>query len=142
MYTGSSFSGNCEHMAKTHAHHSKKPSKLSGARLKALPPTLRERARYVRFEIISEAPLHGNAAKDLVHEIQALLGVAHSAEAGLIPLDYNENVQRGVLRTTSKGLLHVKACFAMIFRIQGIPSIVRSLKTSGMLHNVQSNVQS
>ena len=108
-------------------------------RLKALPPTLREKARYVAFEILSQSPLQGNASKDLVAGINSSLGVRHAAEAGVMTLRYDERTQNGILRTNSKGLQDVKAAFAMTYSLQGTPCIVRSIKTSGTLNKVKNN---
>jgi ribonuclease P/MRP protein subunit POP5 len=112
------------------------------AKLKALLPTLREKKRYVVFEVIAK-----NKAKDFAivskavwQEMLGLHGTKGTAEAGLLilPEKYNSETQRGIARINHKWTDSLKASFALIQSIDSTPAIVRSVLVSGSLKKAAS----
>ncbi len=104
---------------------------------KPLLPSLREKKRYLAFEIISEEKLSRYAVfKTLKQKISQVLGVFESANAGIMFLHdkYNPEKQKGILKVNYKYLDKVKASFCFVNKIENKNVIVRSLGASGMLN--------
>ena len=100
--------------------------------IKALQPSLREKKRYVAFEIMSASPARfGDAQRAILQSLHSLFGVAGASKFGVQFIDVWKN-QRGVIRIGHRFVDHLKAgfCFA---RIQGKEVICRSLGVSGMV---------
>lgn len=122
------------------------------AKLKPLLPSLKEKKRYVSFEIIANNPLFTNNTQInniVIKAIQPFLGSLTMAKAGIVGVDQKTKVKNGTNDTldipTKKrlhtGLLRVnhnyvnelKTAFTMIDTINDKPVMVRSLKVSGVL---------
>ena len=107
-------------------------------KIKPLSPSLRERKRYLAFEVISEAPVGDSKAVYGAINQKALefLGTLGCAEAGMIMLTdkYNEERQRGLIRVSHKSLDKLRASLAFVDTINGKKTIVRSVGASGILN--------
>jgi ribonuclease P/MRP protein subunit POP5 len=103
----------------------------------ALLPTLREKKRYIAFEVISERRLSDpTAVSDAVHQaVQRYLGQKGSAEAGITVVKdrYDNERQRGIIRVGHKMVTPVIASLTFITRIQDTQVIVKTIGTSGIL---------
>ncbi len=88
--------------------------------MKRLPPTLREKRRYIAFRVDSEDPISKEEIGRVIW-VQALsiLGEVQASALGLRALDYEENVQEGFLVCNNEGLWKVKAVLALIGEING-----------------------
>src|SRR3989344_2213249 len=87
--------------------------------MKPLLPSMRERQRYLVYEVLSESPLQGRVIQEALLEGLQLLD-----QAG----------QRGILRTNSKEISNVKAGLSLVKHINQQKVAVRTLGVSG-LHN-------
>lgn len=109
-------------------------------KIKPLMPALRERKRYLAFEVISETPITNyKAVENAIHNKSLdFLGELGCAEAGIILLKekYNQPKQRGVIRVNNKSLNKLRATLALIEQIEDTNVIVQSLGTSGVLNKV------
>lgn len=104
---------------------------------KALLPSLREKKRYLAFEVISELDLGFKDIKDsIISGLKELFGLDGLAKAGLNFVEYKEN--KGIIRTSTKGLDMLKASFCFVRKINKHDVVLRSLGVSGMLKKVRS----
>ncbi len=104
---------------------------------KALLPTLREKKRYLVFEVISEANLAFKDIKDsITSSFKDLFGLDGLSKAGLEFIDYNQN--KGIIRVTTKSLDMLKASFCFVRKINKEDAILRSLGVSGILKKSRS----
>jgi ribonuclease P/MRP protein subunit POP5 len=98
--------------------------------LKILPPSLRERKRYLAIEIITERDV---SREELLREIFAatgsLFGDIGSSECGLRLLDFEK--QKGILRCSHMMAERSRAALATITSIGGQRAIVHVLGISG-----------
>ncbi len=105
--------------------------------LKALRPSLREKKRYVTFEMITQTPVGlssvATAIEDSFHDLYGTIGLA-SAGLLIIKEKYNSARQRGVVRVTHTSVQPLMASFAWLNSCNGAPAIVHSLSCSGMLN--------
>jgi len=111
-------------------------------KLKPLSPTLRERKRYMIYEVLSEKPIAiARKVSDAIEvSLQSLVGSIGSAKAGLIFLNdkYDAKTQRGVVRVTHTSIDPLAASLTFIQEIDHQPVIVRTLGVSGMLNKAIS----
>ncbi len=111
-------------------------------RLKPLLPSLREKKRYVAYEILSSHQFDGRQANQAIKDAaQTFLGTLGMAKAGIITLDdeFNPAKQRGMARVNHKKTDEFKASLVMIKQIDGKDVIVRSVGASGMLRKTKEN---
>ena len=101
-------------------------------RVNLLKPSMREKKRYLAYEITSEKPLGLDADKNLVSAINQTLGLFGAAKAGVMRVKYDSAAQRGVLKVERSHVDQVRASFVMIKSLAGSAAGVRTLKVSGM----------
>ena len=104
--------------------------------MKPLLPTLREKKRYLVFEVISEKQMPWPAVRKSVDRaILRHIGELGYAKAGVQLLDkrWNTPLSRGMLRTTHTSLDVVRSSLAFVRDIDGTPVVVRSVGASGIL---------
>lgn len=108
-------------------------------KLKINMPTLREKERYIAFEIISEEQISfsdlesaiWNTAQDFFGE----LGTAHTS-LWLIRNLYNENSQIGVIRCNNFSVDKVLTSLGLITRLGDIRVIFKINKVSGTIRGL------
>lgn len=105
-------------------------------KIKRFLPTLREKKRYLVFEVISK-----NNPKDIVRRLTdsfiAFVGTLGQASAGLQVLTYDDKTQKGIIRVNNKYLDHLRASLALT-EIEN--TIVKSNFASGVLNKAQKMV--
>ncbi len=111
------------------------------AKLKPLLPTLKEKKRYLAFEIVSKSKIKAfsSVSKALWGAFLSLFGTRGAAEAGLWVFSekYNSNSQRGLLKVSHRSLDSSRASLAMVTEIESQPVVVRSLGASGILKKAE-----
>ncbi len=102
--------------------------------MKALKPSLREKKRYLVYDVYPKQGLVDKSVEAVKHlivqELKRTLGVWHSAQAGIIHLDFSKKLGRGILRVSLKSLNIVRASFA-ITEFEGLKATV--IGVSGIL---------
>ncbi|MFH0978395.1 MAG: Rpp14/Pop5 family protein [Candidatus Woesearchaeota archaeon] len=110
-------------------------------KIKPILPSLRERKRYLAFEIISEDKAHDFSAvsKALWQAFYKCLGEFECSRAGIqiVAEKYNANLQRGLLRVNNRYVNHIKSALIFIDHVSGTNAIVRSVGVSGMISKAQ-----
>ena len=114
---------------------------MSHTTLKQLPPTSREKKRYLVFEVLAKnrvLPL-SKAAKAIALAYASLHGERGAANSGLLYLAKrsNEDNQRGLLRVNRKHVTDLKAAMTLVKDIDGHETAVRSIGVSGMLKKAE-----
>ena len=109
------------------------------ARIKAVLPSLREKKRYLAFEVISKAKVSFSEASEAVlNEMLLLNGQLGTAQAGIFVPEFNAETQKGIIRVNHKCTDSLKSALAMIKEVNSRPVIVRSLKASGAINKLQT----
>jgi len=110
-------------------------------KLKPLLPSLKEKKRYLAYEVISK-----HSFSDAVHVNKAILDAAEDflgslgmAKAGILTLNdqWNLKMQRGVMRVNNKHVDDLKSSFIFVKNIDGKEVIVNSVGVSGILRKTQ-----
>lgn len=110
-------------------------------KLKAMMPSMRERKRYVAFQIISKEPIRPfKAVSDAIWQAcLRFLGELGAAKAGIWILadKFSEENQKGLIRVNHKYVNELKGALALIKSVNGIDAIVRSTGTSGIMKKAE-----
>ena len=105
-------------------------------------PSLREKKRYLAFEIISERQISeflpvSEAICDALYEFLGTLGYAHSG-ALLLEEAWQPATQNCVIKVNNKYVEKLKTCLALVEGIGQQNVIVKSVKVSGNLKKAKS----
>ncbi len=104
---------------------------------KPLKPSLREKKRYLRFQVKAARKFSFEAVSTSVEaELQSLIGKLGAAKAGLTPVanKWNHSSQEGIFRVNRGYLDHLRATFSLMNSINNTQIIIRSVKASGMIN--------
>ncbi len=104
--------------------------------MKPLLPTLKEKKRYVVYELLSDQPVDGGERAVLGH-LQTTLGLFDGAKAGILPVKYDAKLQTGVLRVSNAAADKVKAALLLLTAINGVKVIPRVRGVSGILKKTE-----
>lgn len=104
-----------------------------------LLPSLREKKRYLAFEVISKSSIPQQAASETIQQsVLSFGGELGAATAGLYVLPKLFQKQKGILKTSHTTLDLVRASLCDIKQIGSEPVIVRSIGVSGSLKKVKN----
>ncbi len=111
-------------------------------KIKAILPSLKEKKRYLVFEISSKTKIKNfKALSGLIWQnSQNFLGDLGLAEAGMwiLPDKWSEKAQRGMIRVNNKHVNKLKTSLALVDSFQGEEVVIRSLGVSGILKKAEA----
>lgn len=108
--------------------------------LKILLPTLREKDRYIAFQIISEEPVTCSDVEAAIwNTMLDFFGEYGTSWTSmwLIKNLYDEQKQFGVIRCNNKSVATVSTALGLISRLGDIRVIVKILKVSGTIKGLR-----
>ena len=106
------------------------------ARPAMLPPTLRPRARYLAYEVISDSKVEfADVINAMWFSVISLLGELGMAETNMriIKDSWNASKQLGLIRVSHTSVEPVRSALALANRIGETPVIIRVLGVSGTI---------
>jgi len=110
---------------------------MAKTKLQPILPSLRERKRYLAFEIISKDKItdFSKIEEAISSASLQLFGEIGTSKAGIIFLKdkYNENLQKGLIRINNKEVNNIRSALTLIKEINHKEVIVKSLGVSGIL---------
>lgn len=113
-------------------------------KLKILPPHLRNKKRYLAFEVISEKPLNREEVISLIWGAAgALYGSCGVSRFDLWvvkiwPCKSNQNQVKGILRCSREEVSAVRSIFPLINRFKGKRVVFHTLGISGTIKSAKS----
>jgi ribonuclease P/MRP protein subunit POP5 len=105
--------------------------------MKPLLPTLKERQRYIAYEVITTHPMQQDISDQLLQRLAQTLGVFGMADAGVLSISYEQQTQTGILRVNHNQVVRVRAALLLATHIGRTQVIIRTLGVSGMLNKVK-----
>ncbi|MBS3126325.1 hypothetical protein J4453_02690 [Candidatus Woesearchaeota archaeon] len=106
-------------------------------RLKPVLPSLREKKRFMAFEVISDSKIESPrvVSESIKSASLRFLGELGTSRMGIRVLEdqYNPQTQRGIVRINHKHADHMRAVLALIQQISSTKVLVRSIGVSGIL---------
>jgi ribonuclease P/MRP protein subunit POP5 len=101
-------------------------------KLKGLKPSLREKKRYIVYQVISEEDIKMHPFQDaLIKEINLMLGIF--IQGGLLPIKYDNKSKKGIIRVNHTIVDKVRTCFVLIKSIDNISVSINTIGVSGIL---------
>lgn len=114
---------------------------MAKAKTKPLLPTLREKKRYLAYEVISAHKFNDafEVSKAIMDAAKDFLGNAGMARAGVIAMDdqFNQKLQKGIIRVNNRHLDNLRASLLFVEEINGEGAIIKSVGASGVLKKSQ-----
>ena len=101
-----------------------------------LLPSLKEKRRYVVFEVLSDAPVLRDDVYDTVSShVKDFVGTLGFSRAGIqfVPERWDGKRQRGVVRVCHTSVDTLKASFSLISHVKNQQVIIHSVGVSGIL---------
>ena len=105
-------------------------------KLKPILPSLREKKRYLVFEVISKGKISFEGVYNaIMNAVLGFLGQFGAAQAGIIMLadKWDEQHQRGVIKVSHRSVDNLRASLIFINKINNENVIVKSIGVSGIL---------
>lgn len=102
-------------------------------KLKPLKPSLREKKRYLVFEVLSQNKVSQDFFEQLVDEVNETLGLFDAANAGVMFIKDQRN--RGMLKVNHKYIDKVRV--ALMLSSLEPDYIIRTLGVSGILRKAE-----
>jgi len=109
-------------------------------KLKPILQSLKEKKRYLVYEVISENEKDSNKdrSSEILKKVTNFLGVFESAKAGIQSVEYNKKKQRGVLRVSTKQLDKLRTSLAMVNQLNDEEVMIRTIGVSGILKKART----
>lgn len=105
---------------------------------KAVMPSLREKKRYMVFEILSDKKIEnpGMIAESIRKAALELLGAIDASKAGIMFLGekYNAEKQKGIIRVNTGYLDKLRASLVLIKKVGNSNVTIKSISASGMIN--------
>ncbi|HII17624.1 TPA: hypothetical protein HA361_06960 [Candidatus Woesearchaeota archaeon] len=113
------------------------------AKLKTLLPTLKERKRYLVFDIIAEKPITNAKAveKAIVGSVLSYIGEKGLAQAGILFLANRFDCwkQKGIIRVAHNKADDVRSALMLIHEIDSTKAMMHTVGASGILKKALGN---
>ena len=114
---------------------------MAKAKTKPLLPTLREKKRYLAYEVISAHKFNDafEVSRAIIDAAKDFLGNAGMARAGIIAMDdqFNQKLQKGIIRVNNRHLDNLRASLVFADKIDNNDAVIRSVGASGILKKAQ-----
>ena len=112
-------------------------------KLKPVVPSLREKKRYLAFEVISNEKINdfGLVSNAIMHYSLQFLGQFGAAKAGIMVLNnkWDARTQRGIIKVSHRHVDALKASLVFAGKTSNTEAIFRSLGLSGILKKAENN---
>ena len=107
--------------------------------MKPILPTLKEKKRYLVFEIISEDKISKDVAqKTIMSECLKFLGELGISRSGLMIVNDQWSKNKGIIKTNNKYLDEVKLALSLIKKMDNKKIIVNIVGVSGILKKAKN----
>ncbi|WP_010480258.1 ribonuclease P protein component 2 [Thermococcus zilligii] len=105
---------------------------------KYLPPTLRDKYRYIAFQVIGERAFTGEEIKRAIWEASlSTLGFLGSAKAKPWFIKFDEKSQTGIVRVGREHVEELRFALTLVTQVNGSRAIFRTLGVSGTIKRVK-----
>ena len=115
-------------------------------KIKPILPSLREKKRYLVFEVISQQKITdvGQVSKVVWENSVKFLGQLGAAKAGLMMLHnkWDPKTQRGIIKVNHKHVDALKSALIFARKINEQEVIIRSVGVSGILNKAMERMDS
>ncbi|MFH0862701.1 MAG: Rpp14/Pop5 family protein [Candidatus Altiarchaeota archaeon] len=108
---------------------------------KMLKPTLRERNRYIAFEVASDSSFERKPVVDAIwSSLLRLFGEVGAAKTSLWVMDWEKAKKKGIIKVNHKSVQTIRQCMAQVREIDGRKASINTLTTSGTLKGARKRL--
>ncbi len=108
---------------------------------KTLKPTLRERNRYIAFEIISDSRFDRKPVVDAIWAtLLRLFGEVGAAKTSLWVMDWEKEKMKGIIKVNHRSVDTLRQSMALVKEIEGKKASISTLTTSGTLKGARKHL--
>lgn len=108
--------------------------------IKPILPSLREKKRYIVYEIESERKMRFEDVKNSINSnVLGFLGELGYSKSGLMIMDMFKN-NKGVLKTNNKEVDNIKTSLALIEKINNEKVMFKSVLVTGVLNKAKIRI--
>ncbi len=102
--------------------------------LKALRPSAKEKKRYLVYNLEIKGEFNGRKIQEqFIHKLKENLGVFGTAKAGILPIAFDSESLKGIIRVNHKMVDEIRANFLLISKL-GVNEVrITTLGVSGIL---------
>ncbi len=101
---------------------------------KPIPPTLRQRNRYMVFKILSDSTYDRKQVVNAIWDnMLRLYGESGVSETSLWMMDWDEKKSRGIIKVNHKSVGLVRAGLTLVKEVNGKKALLQVLTISGTL---------
>ncbi|USG99783.1 ribonuclease P protein component 2 [Thermococcus argininiproducens] len=105
---------------------------------RTLPPTLRDKYRYIAFQVIGERPFKKDEIKRAIWDAALrTLGELGTARTKPWFIKFNEKTQTGIVRCDREYVEELRFAFSLVTEINDSKAIIRSLGVSGTIKRLK-----
>lgn len=109
------------------------------SKIKPLLPALREKKRYLVYEVISDTKMNlSNIKENIKRKVMIFMGELGYSKAGIMFLDKDKE-NKGIIRVSSKYLDHLKTALILIKDLNNQNVVIKTVGVSGMLNKAINN---
>ena len=106
--------------------------------IKRLPPSLREKKRYIGFQVYSHEPLtREEVVRGIWKEILSFFGEGIASELNFWVLNFDEDVQKGFLVCKHTEVGRVKAALTLVSKVNDKKVFIHPLGVSGTIKSLR-----
>jgi len=101
---------------------------------------MREKKRYIVYEVTtnSKTSMH-KIQEDLIAKLHETLGVFLASKAGILPIKYEQEKKKGILRTNHTAVDYIRSAFVLINKLGNTKVIIQTKGVSGILKKAKYN---
>lgn len=103
------------------------------SKIKPILPSLREKKRYIAYEVISAKEV--DHKKAITHETKSFLGELGLAKSNMMLIDHHKS--GGVIKVNNKYVDHIKSALTLVRVVDSQNAIIKTIKVSGMLERAK-----
>jgi ribonuclease P/MRP protein subunit POP5 len=115
---------------------------MAKKKLKPVLPSLREKKRYLAFEVLSKSKItdFDAVSESILCKAGDFLGQLGMSKAGLMILKdkWDSSSQKGIIKVNHKNVDNLRAALTMVDKIDDNEVIVKSIGTSGVLNKAET----
>ncbi|MBI2108395.1 hypothetical protein HYX09_00535 [Candidatus Woesearchaeota archaeon] len=112
---------------------------MAKQKIKPILPSLREKKRYLAFEVISKNRVNFDSLQKAIYSTALkVLGQLGVAKAGIIVLKDKWQNNRGLIRVSHRNVDNLRTALMFVDKVDNEEVIVRSVGLSGILRKAEN----
>lgn len=110
------------------------------SKIKTILPSLKEKKRYIGFEVVSNINFKfDDIKKEINKNILKMFGEKGYSKAGIMFIDTNKQ-NKGIIKTNNKEVVNTRAALTLVNEINNKKAMIKCRKVSGILNKIKNSL--